>query len=87
MVLKIFKTLGIPVQAVDVLAVHRLTKKDSSVVSDRQRPSADGSLLPFIVTLKSLNIRDHIISKKRQKKNLSINRILAVDQTGSIFRR
>ena len=64
MVLKVFEAIGIPELAVDVLDVRCLTKKDGSVIGDRQRPSAaGGTSLSFIVTLKSLSIRDHIVSE------------------------
>ena len=88
MVLEVFEALGIPELAVDVLNVRCLTNKDSSVIGDRQRPSAagDASLL-FIVALKSLSIRDHIIFRKRQIKNLTINKVFAVDWPGKIFVR
>ena len=44
MVLKVFEALRIPELAVDVLDFRCLTKKDSSLFGDRQRPSAaDGS--------------------------------------------
>ena len=86
MVLEIFKALGIPEVAVDVLDVHCLTKKDSSVIGDRQRLSAvDGTSLSFIVNVKSLSIRDHIVSRKRQIKNLTINKVFAVDRPVKIF--
>ena len=85
MVLEI-KALGIPEVAVDVLDVHCLTKKDSSVIGDRQRLSAaDGTSLSFIVNVKSLSIRDHIVSRKRQIKNLTINKVFAVDRPVKIF--
>ena len=55
------------------------------MIGDRQRPSAAYvSSLSSIVTFKSLNIRDYIISKKH-KKNLTINQSFAVDQPGNIF--
>ena len=86
MVLKVFKALAIPDLAEDVLDVRCLTKKDTSVIGDRQRPSATGGAsLSFIVTLKSLSIRDHIISRKHQMKNLTINKVFAVDWPGEIF--
>ena len=86
MVLKVFEAIGIPELAVVVLDVRCLTKKDSSVIGDRQRPSAaNGSSLLFIVTLKSLSIRDHIVSGKHKKKNLTINKVFAVDRPGKIF--
>ena len=84
--LKVFEALGNPELAVDVLDVRCLTKKDSSVIGDRRRPSAaGGASLSFIVTLKSLSIRDHIISRKCQIKNLTINKVFAVDWPGKIF--
>ena len=76
MVLKVFDTLGISELAVNVLDVRCLTEKDGSVIGDCQCPSAaGGASLPFIVTLKSLSIRDHIVSRKRQIKNLTLNKV------------
>ena len=43
--------------------------------------------LSFVVTLKSLSIRDHIVSRKRQIKNLSIIKVFAVDEPGKIYVR
>ena len=86
MVLKVFEALGIPELAVDVLDVRCLTKKDSSVIGDHHRPSAaGGTSLSFIVTLKSRKICDHIVSRNCQIKNLTINKIFAVDWPGKIF--
>ena len=88
MLLKVFEALGIPELAVDVLDVGCLTKKDSSGIGDHQRPSAaDGTSLSFIVTLKSLSIHNHIVSRDRQIKNLTINKVFAVDRPGKIFVR
>ena len=82
MVLKVLEAVGIPDLAVNVLDVHCLTKtKDSSVIGDHRRPSvADIPSLSFIVILKSLSDRDHIVSRKRQIKNLTINKVFAVDR-------
>ena len=86
MVLKLFEALGILELAVDVLDVRCLTKKDSSAISDRQRPSAaNGTSLSFIITLESLSIRNHIISRKRQIKSLTINNVFAVDRPGKMY--
>ena len=63
-----------------MLDIRYPTKKDSSEIGDRPRPSAaGGTSLSFIVTLKSLSIRDYIVSRKRQIKNLTINKVFAVD--------
>ena len=68
--------------------VRCLTKKDSSVIGNRQRLSAaGGASLSYIVTLKSLRTRDHIISRKRQIKNLIIDKVFAVGRPGKIFVR
>ena len=80
MVLKVFEAFEISKLAVDVLDVRCLTKKDGSVIGDCQRPSAaGGTSLSFIITLKSLSIRDHIVSRKSQIKNLTINKVFAVN--------
>ena len=55
-----------------MLSVRSLTKRDVSAVGDRQRrPSVGGATVSFVVTLKSISVRDHFILKKRQKGNLS----------------
>ena len=41
----------------------------------------------FVVTLKSINIHDHVISQKGEKGNVTVKQILALDQPGSIFVR
>ena len=88
MVLKVFETLGIPELAVDVLSVRSLTRRDVSAVGDRQRrPSVGSATVSFVVTLKSISVRDHVILKKRQKGNLTVRQVLALDQPGSIFVR
>ena len=88
MVLKVFEALGIPELAVDVLSVRSLTKRDVSAVGDRQRrPSVGGATVSFVVTLKSISVRDHVILRKRQKGNLTVRQVLALDQPGSIFVR
>ena len=88
MVLKFFEALGIPELAVDVLSVRSLTRKDVSAVGDRQRCSSFGSAtVSFVVTLKSISVRDHVLLKKRQKGNLTVRQVLALDQPGSIFVR
>ena len=85
MVLKVFEALGIPELAVDVLEIRSLTKGNGSTIGDPQRRSAAaGSTLSFIVTLKSPGIRDHIISRKRAKGNLTISQVFALDQPGSV---
>ena len=81
MVLKVFEALEIPELAVDVLDIHSLAKRDNSVIGNPQRRSvAPGSELSFIVTLISTSIRDHIISKKRAKGNLTVNQVFALDR-------
>ena len=58
------------------------------MIGDPQRCSAAAaSTLSFIITLKSPGIRDHIISRKRAKGNLTISRVFALDQPGSVFVR
>ena len=84
MVLKVFEALGIPELAVDVLSVHSLTRRDVSAVGDRQRrPSVGSATVSFVVTLKSISVRDHDVLKKRQKGNLTVRQV----QPGSIFVR
>ena len=86
MVLKVFDALGIPELAVDVLEIRSLTRGNGSMIDDLQRRfAAAGSTLSFIVTLKSPVIRDHIISRKRAKENLTISQVFALDQPGSVF--
>ena len=88
MVLKVFEALGIPELAVDVLEIRSLTRGNGSTIGDPQRRSAAaGSTLSFIVTVKSPGIRDHIISRKRAKGNLTISQVFALDQPGSVFVR
>ena len=88
MVLKVFEALGIPELAVDVLEIRNLTRGNGSMIHDPQRRSVPtGSTLSFIVTLKSPGIRDHIISRKRAKGNLTISQVFALDQPGSVFVR
>ena len=88
LVLKVFEALGIPELAVDVLKIHSLARGNGSMIGDPQRRSAAaGSTLSFIVTLKSSGIRDHIISRKRAKGNLTISQVFASDQPGSVFVR
>ena len=88
MVLEVFEALGIPELAVNVLDVRCLTKNDSSVFGDGQGPSVpDGTPLSYIVTLKSLRIRDYIVSRKHWIKDLVINKVFAVDRPGKIFVR
>ena len=88
MVLKVSKALGIPELAVDVLSVRNLTRKDVFAIGDRQRRlSVGGSTMSFILTLESISVRDHIIFKKRQKGNLTVRQVLALNQPGSIFVR
>ena len=88
MVLKVFEALGIPELAVDVLEIRSLAEGNASMIGDPQRRSAAaGSTLSFIVTLKSSGIRDHIISRKRAKGNLTVNQVFALDQPGSVFVR
>ena len=58
------------------------------MIGDPQRCSAAAaSTLSFIITLKSPGIRDHIISRKRAKGNLTISQVFALDQPGSVFVR
>ena len=58
------------------------------MIGDRQRPSAaDGSFSSFIVTHKSLSIRDRIVFRESQIKNRTIKKVLAVDRLGKIFVR
>ena len=83
MVLKVFEALGI-----HVLSVRSLTRRDISAVGDRQRRSSvGGATVSFVVTLKSISLRDHVILRKRQKGNLTVRQVLALDQPGSIFVR
>ena len=88
MVFKVFKALGIPELAVDMLSVRSLTRRDVSAIGDRQRrPSVGSSTVSFVVTLKSISIRGHVIFNKRQKGNLTVRQVLSLDQPGSIFVR
>ena len=88
MVLKVFEALGFPELAVDVLEIRSLTRGNGSPIGDPQRRSAAaGFTLSFIVTLKSPGIRDHIISRKRAKGNLTISQVFAFDQPGNVFVR
>ena len=88
MVLKVFEALGIPELAVDVLEIRSLARGNGSMIGDPQRRSAAaGSTLSFIVTLKSSGIREHIISRKHAKGNLTIGQVFALDQPGSVFVR
>ena len=86
MVFRVFAALGISELAVDVLSVRSLTRKDVFVVSNRQRRSAVGiSSMSFVVTLKSMSIRDPVICKNCEMGNCTIKQILALDQPSSIF--
>ena len=40
--------------------------------------------MSFVVTLKSISVRDHVISKKREKGNSTVRQVLALDEPGSI---
>ena len=86
MVLRLFEALQIPELAVDVLSIRSLTKRDVSAVGDH-RSTVGSSSMSFVVTLKSSRIDDHVISKKREKRNLTVKLVLALDQPGSIFVR
>ena len=85
-VLKVFEALGIPELAVDVLDVRSLSKRDSSVIGNRQQPwGADGSSWSFMVTLHLLNIRDHIISRNRLTQTPIICKVSAMDRPGKTY--
>ena len=44
-------------------------------------------MVSSVVTLKSISVRDHVISKKREKGNLTVRKVLALDQPGNFFVR
>ena len=72
----------------DVLEIRSLTRGNGSTIGDPQRHSAAaGSTLSFILTLKSPGIRDHMMSRKRAKGNLTISQVFALDHPGSVFVR
>ena len=43
--------------------------------------------MSFVVTLKSISVLNHVISRKREKGTLAVRQVLALDQPGSIFVR
>lgn len=87
MVQKVFQALGIPDLVSDILEIRPLTKKNFNPVGEHATTSASPNLtsLSFVVTLKSTNVRDFSIAKKRAKKNLTVREVFSLDSTSSIF--
>ena len=86
MVHKVFGALGIPELDGDILEVRVLAGKTGGAIGERRSTSTantmSGSLL---VGLKSPKVRDFIMTKKREHKNLTVKEVFGLDRPGSIF--
>ncbi|XP_015511214.1 uncharacterized protein LOC107217996 [Neodiprion lecontei] len=84
---RILKALGIPGLTSDVLEIRQIPSKQP--LADGERPhtstTTQASLGTLIVSLKSSRVRDFIIQKRREKKELSINEVFALNRKGNIF--
>ncbi|XP_046750616.1 uncharacterized protein LOC124413873 [Diprion similis] len=84
---KIFDALKIPELIGDVLDIRNLTKKSTKEQGSRPSTSAatPSASRAFIITLKSAMIKDFIISKKREKKDLTVREVFSLNSSGKIF--
>lgn len=83
----ILTALGIPELATDILDIRILPKKNSSrvphtITSDSQTAT---ETISFVLKLKSFQVRDHIIDKKRVKPKLTVSEVFSINEPGLIY--
>lgn len=71
----IFESLGVSHLIDDILDVRPLMKRQSALRSPVGSQSSQNRVetISFIVSLKSPQVRDHVLKKKRDKRDLSLN--------------
>ena len=86
MVQKVFIALGISHLDADILEVRVLVGKNGGAVGERRSTSpANTASKSLLVVLKSPRVRDFIMDKKREHKELTVREIFGLDQQGNVF--
>ena len=85
MMRRVFHALGIPELKGDILEVRVLAGKVGGVIEERQSTSTTNTMSKsLMVVLKSPKVRDFIIAKKREHKELTVKRVFGLDQPGNV---
>ncbi|KAI4483878.1 hypothetical protein M0802_013244 [Mischocyttarus mexicanus] len=87
---KVLSSLGVDYLLPDVLGVRLMSRKpQSSADSLQTRQTAlvasGSSTNSLVVSLKSVQVKDFIISRKREKRNLPISDVFDIRHSGNIF--
>lgn len=81
---KVLTALGIPDLASDIFDIRTLTRKNSNAVGDQRNTQTPSHSLSFLVCFKSTAVRDHVLSKKRVKKVLTISEVFSLNLNGNV---
>lgn len=83
----ILTALGVPELATDILDIRVLPKKTNTrnaqaTIAESQNTT---ETISFVLKLKSLQVRDHIISKTRGKSRLAVKEVFSNNESGFIY--
>ena len=86
MVQKVFIALRISHLDADILEVRVLVGKPGGAVGERRSTlTANTASKSLLVVLKSPRVRDFIMDKKREHKELTVKEVFGLDQQGNVF--